>query len=100
MLRFPHDFLDSLKGIPVNDRFMHVFENRPIVLGIVDTVFLFEGLGVGFEIDYISAVLLARQNLLDRHVSPLIRIGLRFLSASANPFISPVRSAVQMSLFL
>ena len=51
-----------LKGIPVNDRFMLVLENYPVFLRVLDTLFVFEVLGIGLEIDYISAVFLLMED--------------------------------------
>jgi len=75
--------LHSLKGRSVNYRLMHVFENHPILRRIFKTCFLFKGTGVGFKVDYISAIFLPRKNLLNCRALPLIRIRLRLFPTTA-----------------
>lgn len=51
------------KGIAVNDRFMLVLENNPVFLRVLDSLFVFEVLGIGLKVDYISAVFLLIESL-------------------------------------
>ena len=50
--------LNLLPGGSVNDGLMDIEEDRPVFLRVLDTFLDLIGLGVGFEIDYITAILL------------------------------------------
>ena len=45
-------------GGPVNDGLMDIEEDCPVFLRVLNALFHFVGLGVGFEIDHIAAILL------------------------------------------
>lgn len=65
---------------------MDIFENRPLVLGISIPCFVLEGFRAGLKIDNIPAVFLLRKNFGYRRLTPFVRIRLRFLAASRQPF--------------
>ena len=41
---------------------MLVLENNPVFLRVLDTLFVFEVLGIGLKVDYISAVFLLMED--------------------------------------
>ena len=61
---FGDPLLHLFKVCPLNDRFVNVFEHRPVFWVVFQPCFVFEGLGVGLEIDDVAAVFLLCQNLL------------------------------------
>ena len=55
-------FLDSLKGLPFDNRFVHIEEDHPIFRSVAVTFLIFIGLGIGLEIDDVAAILLRRKD--------------------------------------
>ena len=72
--RFADPFLHLFKGTPFDNGFMDILEHCPVFFRIVEPRLLFEGFGVGLEIDHITAIFLQGQNLCDGGFAPLIGI--------------------------
>ena len=83
-------FLYSLPSLTVNDGFMNVPKDRPILLWIVYPRLVTEGLGVCLEVDDVTTILLLSEHLGYGSLTPLVRIGLCFLTASAHAFTLPI----------
>ena len=77
-----HKFLHLFPSITINDRLVNVLEDRPIFFRVLNSGFIAKGLGSAFEIDDVTAVFLLREHLGNGRLAPLVRIGLRFLTAS------------------
>lgn len=54
--------LDSLKGLPFDNRFVHIEEDHHIFRSVAVTLLIFVGLGIGLEIDDVAAILLRRKD--------------------------------------
>ena len=87
---FADQFLHLFKHLTINNRFVDIFENRPLILGISIPCFVLEGFRAGFEVDNIPAVFLLCKNFRYRCLAPLVRIRLCFLAASRQPFALPI----------
>lgn len=79
---FSNKFLHLFKGLTIDNRFVNIFEYCPVLLRIFKAGFVLKRFGISFEIDDIAAILLLRQYLLNGCLTPFVRIGLRFLTAS------------------
>ena len=94
-----YQFLHRFKGFAFNDRLVDVPENRPVAFVIRKSFFVFEGLGIGFEVDDVPAVFLLCEYLAYGARFPKIRIWLCLLSASSETFLVPVCRRVQHLAF-
>ena len=79
-----------LPGGPVNDGLVDVEEDRPVLLRVLDSLFHFVGLGVGFEIDDVAAILLQGEDFLDGGMSPFGGFHGTLGPAPAGALTSPV----------
>ena len=82
--------LHPFKGFPVDDRLVFVFENHPVFLRILYPAFVFEGLGIGLEIDHVAAILLLCKDFLNGRFAPVVRILLRLFAAAVQSLAVPV----------
>ena len=62
--------LHLFPGGPVNDGLVDVEEDRPVLLRVLDPLLHLVGLGVGFEVNYITAILLQGEDFLNGGMSP------------------------------
>ena len=92
--------LHLFKGGAVDDRLMHVLEYHLLFFRRFKTFLVFEGLGIGLEIDNVAAVFLPREDAGNGGTLPLAGVGLGFLTASAHAFFVPVGGAVEVPLVL
>ena len=86
----PDQLLHLLKRFSVDDRLMHILENDPVFHRVLQTCFILEGLGVGFDVDHIPAIFLLCKNLGNCRFAPFIWVLLRFLSAAVKTLLLPV----------
>jgi hypothetical protein len=85
-----HQRLHLFPSGPVNDCLMHIEEDRPIFLGVLNPFFHLVGFGVAFEIDHIATVFLQGEDFLNGGVAPLGRLQRTFGAAPVGTFASPV----------
>jgi len=90
-LRSFSQLLHSFKGLTVDNRLVYTLEYYPIPLRIVESGFVLERLGVGLEVDDVAAIFLLCEDFRNRCFCPLVRIGLRSLSASSKSFGLSIR---------
>lgn len=74
--------LHLLEGGPVDDGFVAVREDQPVLPVIVDALVVLEGFCAGLEADHVAAVLLPVENAVDGGALPLAVVGLGLLAAA------------------
>lgn len=83
---------------------MHLFyphkENRPVLLRVLDPLLHLVGLGVGFEVNYITAILLQGEDFLDGGMSPFGGLHGALGPAPACPLAPPVVGGIEHPVFL
>ena len=99
-LCFWNKLLYGFKCFSVDYRLINILEYSPILFGVFISCFVFKWLGICFEIDNISAILLLRKNFLNSCLTPFVRIGLCFLSASVQSFGPPISHRNKHFVFL
>ena len=66
--------LHLFKCFPVDDRIVHILEDRPVFFFVLPTLFVLLGFRVGLEIDDIAAVLFLSKDLRNGRASPTILV--------------------------
>ena len=74
--------LHLLENVTGDYRIVDVLKDLPIRRIVRDPFLVLEGLGVGFEVDHVSAVFLLSKDLGDGILAPFEGIDLRFLSSA------------------
>ena len=69
----PSDFLHKVKGLLVDDGFVGILENRPLVLRDIMTFLVLEMLS-GLEIDGVSQIFTLFQNVADGGRTPAVLV--------------------------
>ena len=87
--------LDLLKDRPLNDRFVDVLKDNPVLPVIFNSLFVLVRLGVGFEIKDVAAILLQRQYFGNTGAVPLCRSLLLSFAGPFNAFFEPVGAGRQ-----
>ena len=82
MLCVGQHFLDFVVGVPVDDRVMNILKDQPIFLRIINAPVVLERLGMCFEVQNVSAILLSFQNVVNRSAFPFVRIWLLFFATA------------------
>lgn len=74
----------------VDDRLMHIEEDRPVFLGIFNAALHLIGLGIALEVDNVAAVFLQSEEFLDSGMVPLRRLQRAFRPALADPLAGAI----------
>ena len=88
-LRICVDLLHPLKHRSVDDSLMNILEDHPLIRVVRQPSLVAEVLGIGLEIDYITAILLISQDIPYRDAFPVIRL-VDLLSASFDTSFFPI----------
>ena len=64
--------LNLLPNGTLNNRLVNIFEDDHIFRIILDTLFVFIGFGICFEVNHIATVFLCRQNFDHSRIEPLV----------------------------
>ena len=83
---FGYERLYLFEITPCNNRLVNILEYCPILRIVRKSCFVLKRLRTGLEVDYVTAVFLLRQNLLNCCLAPFVWIRLCFLSASRQTF--------------
>ena len=89
---FPAFFLNLFPDGTVNNWLMHILKNGPVLTVIGNPLFVLVRLGIGLEVQDISAILLHSQHTDDRSGSPLRCQLLCSFSRLSDTFFQPVSS--------
>ena len=100
MLCFAHHFLYLLVSLPVDDRLMDILEDDPVFFRVLQPSLIFERLGVGFEIDNVTAVFLVGKDLGNAGFALLIGVRLHPFATSFQAKRIPVGHGDQHLPFL
>lgn len=80
---------------PVYNGLVDVEEDRPVLLRVFNPLFHLVGLGVGLEVNHVTAILLQGEDFLDGSMPPFGGLHGAFGTAPAGPFASPVVGGIE-----
>ena len=84
----------------VNDWFMYILEDYPVLRRIIDASVILEGFGACLEVYDIPAILLPTKNTWNGWAFPFVWIRLYLFPTPVDAFGCPIGSAVEMAFFL
>ena len=79
---------------------MDIEEDCPVLYRVLNPLFHLVGLGAGFEINHVAAILLRGENFLDGGMSPLGRLHSALGTAPAGPLAPPVIGRIEHPILL
>ena len=87
--------LHLFPGGTVYNGLVDVEEDCPVLLRVLNPLFHLVGLGVGFEVNHVTAILLQGEDFLDGGMSPFGGLHGAFGTAPAGPFAPPVVGGIE-----
>ena len=92
--------LHLFPGGPVYNGLVDVEEDCPVLLRVFNPLFHLVGLGVGFEVNHVTAILLQGEDFLDGGMPPFGGLHGAFGTAPAGSLAPPVVGGIEHPIFL